>query len=116
MSDNGQRMRRAWAEWYANRVRNGIPDAAPQTGQWYRCPCCHCRTLAQPAAFIICPVCFWEDDGQGGADADEVRGANGNLSLTVARQNYIRHGACDRKFLPNVRPPLPEETDTEYTI
>jgi hypothetical protein len=117
MSENGLQKRKAWVEWYAHHVAAGSIREAPEPGQLYRCPCCHCRTLAQRRAFIICPVCFWEDDGQCDADADVVRGgANGNLSLTAARQNYIRYGACDAKFVANVRSPLPDETDTEYTI
>jgi hypothetical protein len=82
----------------------------------FRCPCCRCRTLAERGAFTICPVCFWEDDGQDDRDADSVTGANGNLSLNAARQNYLQLGACESKFIPNVRPPRPEEIDTEYTI
>jgi hypothetical protein len=39
----------------------------------------------------MCPVCWWEDDGQDDRDADEVRGGpNGVLSLTQARANYRR--------------------------
>ncbi|WP_268249705.1 CPCC family cysteine-rich protein [Streptomyces anandii] len=37
----------------------------------------------------ICPVCFWEDDGQDDHDADRVRGGpNGRLSLPEARRNF----------------------------
>ena len=35
----------------------------------------------------ICPVCFWEDDGQDDPYEDEVwAGPNGRLSLTEARR------------------------------
>ena len=41
--------------------------------------------------YVICPVCCWEDDGQDDEDAHEVRGGpNGSLSLTQARENYVR--------------------------
>lgn len=40
----------------------------------YRCPCCGHLTLCGRAGYEICPVCFWEDDGQDSHDADEVRG------------------------------------------
>lgn len=109
--------RKAWFAWYASKLTNGAANEAAQAGRLTRCPCCRCRTLAERAAFLICPVCFWEDDGQDDADANAVRGvANDDLSLTEARRNYLQYGACDPKFIPNVRPPLPEETDTEYTI
>jgi hypothetical protein len=76
----------------------------------YRCPCCCCRTLTERAGFEICPVCYWEDDGQDCHDADEVRGGpNGSLSLTQARENFRRIGATDARFVSNVRRPLPEE-------
>jgi hypothetical protein len=39
-----------------------------------RCPSCGCRTLGERDGFEICPVCFWEDDGQDDHDADVVRG------------------------------------------
>jgi hypothetical protein len=58
----------------------------------------------------MCPVCFWEDDGQDDADADVIRGGpNGQLSLTEARANYIRFGASDERSMSSVRPPRPDE-------
>jgi len=58
----------------------------------HTCPCCGERTLSRSAAYEICSRCGWEDDGQGDADADEVRGGpNVGLSLTQARANWTRH-------------------------
>ncbi len=117
MSDNGFNKRKAWFDWYYRHLANAAGSEEPPPGQAVRCPCCHCRTLTARGSYIICPVCFWEDDGQDDADADVIRGGpNGDLSLTAARQNYLQCRACDPKFLPNVRPPRPEETDTEYSI
>ena len=76
----------------------------------YRCPCCGFLTLCGRSGFEICPVCFWEDDGQDDHDADEVRGGpNGKLSLTQARENYRRCGAADKGHLPSIRKPLSTE-------
>jgi hypothetical protein len=76
----------------------------------YRCPCCRYKTLYGRAGYEICKVCFWEDDGQDDHDADDVRGGpNGALSLKQARLNFLEFGACDRKFVSNVRQPLPDE-------
>ena len=76
----------------------------------YPCPCCLNRTLGERAGFEICPVCFWEDDGQDDHDADVVRGGpNRDLSLKVARENYNRIGAADPKDLAHVRPPTKDE-------
>jgi len=66
--------------------------------------------MPERGAFTICRVCFWEDDGQDDADADVVRGgANGRLSLTMARRNFEAIGACDDDCVGAVRPPLPHE-------
>lgn len=64
--------------------------------------------------FEICPVCFWEDDGQGDADADVIRGGpNGGLSLTQARLNFKCVGACDEQFCKGVRQPSADETPSQ---
>ena len=67
-------------------------------------------TLVKRANDEICQVCFWHDDGQDDDEAELVWGGpNGSLSLTQARANYKVFGACEEKFLSNVRPPKPEE-------
>src|SRR5688572_21113282 len=59
------------------------------------CPCCASLTLPARGQYELCPVCFWEDDGQDDDDADVVRGGpNGLLSLTQAQANYAASGAC----------------------
>ena len=75
-----------------------------------RCPCCGCKTLNDRGGFEICEVCFWEDDGQDDYDADSVRGGpNGGLSLSQARINFLRFGACEESMVGNVRSPRPGE-------
>ncbi len=75
-----------------------------------RCPCCKFRTLSERGGFEICPVCFWEDDGQDEHDADVVRGGpNGSLSLRQAQLNYQRFGASEETFVDSVRPPMEDE-------
>jgi len=79
-------------------------------GSLYRCPCCASRTLRERGGFEMCPVCWWEDDGQDDHDADMVRGGpNGELSLTQARQNFQRLGASESRFAASVRKRRPEE-------
>ncbi|MVZ98080.1 hypothetical protein EUU23_10285 [Sphingorhabdus sp. IMCC26285] len=74
------------------------------------CPCCRNLTICEPAAYEICPVFFWEDDGQDDLDADIVRGGpDRDLSLIVARENFNRFGAADRKGLAHVRPATEHE-------
>ena len=75
-----------------------------------RCLCCGNRTLSAPATFELCPVCWWQDDGQDESDADVVRGGpNGTLSLTRARVNFLAYGASDPRFTGRVRLALPSE-------
>jgi hypothetical protein len=84
--------------------------APPKEGVHYRCPCCHYKTLEERGGYDICPVCFWEDDGQDDEDADTNRVFSPNhMSLTRARENYRRFGACQERLIQHVRPPLPEE-------
>ena len=94
----------AWFDEYTARL-DVQPSALP-----LRCPCCGCKTLGERVKFEICDVCFWEDDGQDDHNADVAQGGpNGSLSLTEARANYSRLGACEASMVENVRPPHPEE-------
>ncbi len=60
------------------------------------CPCCGLCTLEERYVYEICPVCWWEDDGQDNRDANEVLGGpNGKLSLTQARVNVLVYGISE---------------------
>ena len=74
------------------------------------CPCCGYLTLTRLAGGTdeVCEVCFWEDDGVQFRDPGYEGGAN-KVSLTEARENFRRFGACEREVLPHVRPPRPDE-------
>jgi hypothetical protein len=76
----------------------------------YRCPCCKFKTLFGRSHYEICPVCFWEDDGQDEHDAEEVRGGpNGGLSLRQAQSNFREFRAIERHLFQHVRAPQPDE-------
>ncbi|MEM9379758.1 MAG: CPCC family cysteine-rich protein [Planctomycetota bacterium] len=66
-----------------------------------QCPCCDYFTLEERGAFAVCPVCYWEDDGQDLDQLDVVSGPN-HISLRQARQNFERIGACDDSAVPLV--------------
>ena len=64
------------------------------------CPCCAYPTINGRAAYDICPVCGWEDDGQDDAERapsgsprpDELAsGPNHGYSLTEARENFVQY-------------------------
>jgi hypothetical protein len=76
----------------------------------FRCPCCGYRTLESPSMLALCPVCWWEDDGQEDEDAEEVRlTLSGQLSLNEARSDFVNCGASHPRFLPHVRKPFVTE-------
>lgn len=112
LSPEERERRRAWFEWYVEQLNmNSVHSSKDEVGP-FRCPCCGLRTLDERGGYDICPVCFWEDDGQDDHNADLVTGGpNGSLSLSIARQNYRSFGACEESMLENVRPPLPEELE-----
>jgi hypothetical protein len=76
----------------------------------YRCPCCKFKTLHGRGQDEICPVCFWQDDGQDESEAEEVWGGpNYSLSLRQAQRNYQKIGAVEEGVRRFVRKPLPDE-------
>ena len=80
------------------------------TDAGFRCPCCSSMTLTKPDAMELCPVCWWEDDGQDSDNPSEVHATvNGQLSLAEARQNFAAFGAAHPRFQTYVRKPLPNE-------
>lgn len=80
------------------------------SNQKYKCPCCGYLTLEAMGDYDICPVCFWEDDPYQAGHPDAAGGAN-RLSLKESRENYIKFGACEERFLCHVRKPKEEETE-----
>ena len=66
------------------------------------CPCCDYLALAECAVYLICPVCFWEDDGIDLDQPDARSGANKNLTLRQARKNFAVFGACEPSVLVHV--------------
>src|SRR5712691_9514147 len=102
--------RRHWFEEYCRKLDKSSVRRGPEPGRRFACPCCRCLTLEQRGAFEICPICFWEADGQDDHDAADILGGpNGPLSLEQARRNYAAFGACDERSRAHVRPPSPEK-------
>ena len=73
-----------------------------------QCPCCDYFTLAERGAFTVCPVCYWEDDGQDLDQLDVVSGPN-HITLRTARQNFERFGASDEGAVSLVASPEERE-------
>ena len=70
-----------------------------------QCPCCDYISLPERNNYLICPICFWEDDGQ---DLDELEKSsvpNQRITLREGRQNFLNYGACTKDMLKNVIKP-----------
>ena len=75
--------------WYAPE------DPTPK----HRCPCCDHVSLPERGSFLICPVCFWEDDGQH-LDALDIRsGPNHGITLREGRENFVELGAYRKEMV-----------------
>jgi hypothetical protein len=75
----------------------------------FPCPCCgHLVFRETPGSYEICPICFWEDDAIQLRWPDWAGGAN-RPSLDEAQRNFMRFGAMEDRFVPNVRPPTEHE-------
>lgn len=95
-----------WFEWYTTQLDKN--KKWPSFRGRFLCPCCFMPTLSERAGFDICPICFWEDDGQDSDDSDIVRGGpNHDYSLSEARNNFIKHHTMYR---PSDIKPFARET------
>ena len=86
--------RRLAAGWY------GPADPTPM----HQCPCCDYVTLPERGNYLICPVCFWEDDGTDLDALDEPSEANHGITLRLGRANFKQFGACEETMVENVVP------------
>lgn len=68
-----------------------------------QCPCCDFVSLPERGNCLICPICFWEDDGVDLANLDGYSLPN-HMTLREGRANFTRTGACDEAMLKNVLP------------
>ena len=71
--------------------------------QPFPCPCCDFFTLPARHSYLICPVCYWEDDGQDLDRLDDVSVPN-HMTLRAARRNFKSFGACEQAALSLVAP------------
>jgi hypothetical protein len=80
MSASSERVDRPFFDHCATPPGGGDPRLV----RVYCCPCCGYPTLSEPAAYEICRICSWEDDGCDGG------GPNAG-SLDEARENFRKH-------------------------
>lgn len=74
----------------------------------FPCPCCGYLVHNEPPGLHnICPICFWEDDGDQLAFPLHGGGAN-RVTLLQGQKNYLDFGACEERIKQYARPPLPD--------
>ena len=89
-------MNKDWFEWYGEQKSKQTRWAMFRDR--YLCPCCYMPTLTERRGDDICPICFWEDDGQDTDDEKIVRGGpNKDYSLREARDNFKKFMTMYRK-------------------
>jgi len=71
----------------------------------FTCPCCGYKTLTNESEYEICPICFWQDDGNQLVCANSDGGANFEVSLKQAQRNFEEFGACTKDMVKHVRKP-----------
>jgi Cysteine-rich CPCC len=78
-------------------------------GSKFPCPCCgHCVHEDPPGSYMICQVCWWEDDQVQLRWPTWAPGAN-RVSLVEAQRNYAAAGACEPRASGRARPPREDE-------
>ena len=79
------------------------------TSPRFTCPCCGHRTLDEgPAAYELCPVCHWEDEGRHDDDELTRQGPNG-MTLAEGQRRYRRYGSAALHIREQARPPRADE-------
>jgi len=60
------------------------------------CPCCHYLSIdpGEDGLWDICPVCFWENGGDG----------PNHMKLSDAQKNFEAYGVMDERFRDSVEP------------
>jgi hypothetical protein len=82
----------------------------------FPCPCCGYLVFGEPpGSYDICQICFWEDDALQLEYATTLAGGANRTTLKDAQRDFVAVGACEERFIGNVRPPTDVETrDPEW--
>jgi len=78
----------------------------------YQCPCCGFYTLESDSGhgplFDYCEVCSWQYDPVAHNEPYTIKGAN-KITLSEAKDNFLKYGASKQKYIVSARKPLQEE-------
>jgi hypothetical protein len=62
-----------------------------------QCPCCDYFSLAERRSYLICHVCYWEDDGLD-VDKLDVHSGPNHMTLREGRVNFQKFGAAQERL------------------
>lgn len=79
-------------EWYKPK------DPTPK----FQCPCCDYITLPERGMYLICPICFWEDEDIVDIHRLDFESGPNRMTLREGRANFKKIGACDENMLQYV--------------
>lgn len=83
----------------------------------FMCPCCQHFTLDARGENDICPVCWWEDDGDWSTrDELERSGPNHGLTLGEGRARYWLYGVVSEHVAKEAREPFELERNPDALI
>ncbi|HEY9853379.1 MAG TPA: DUF6714 family protein [Leptolyngbyaceae cyanobacterium] len=98
---------------------NTIPNDKMSSENRYPCPCCGYKTLdaKPPGTYLICPICFWEDNEDMTDEYEYNWSSSNQVSLRQAQRNFIEFGACEQHWLNDVRAPTVDDVrDSNWEI
>lgn len=65
------------------------------------CPCCSYQTIKERGQYMICPVCFWEDDGSN--DINHYSSVN-YMTLLEGMDNFNKYACVTEASIKTVNP------------
>lgn len=79
-----------------SEILHSIQEVEGLQEELFSCPCCEFKTLSTKGEYDICPVCFWEDDGN--RDPNYYSSPN-HMTLAQARENFVEFGGVSESSL-----------------
>ncbi len=66
----------------------------------FRCPCCCYKTIIKRGNYYVCPVCYWEDDGN---DEPSIYSSPNHMTLIEGKENFEKYGVCSISMISKVK-------------
>lgn len=91
------------------RDENILVEGEPEI--LFACPCCQYKTLKEHGQYSVCPVCFWEDDGNN----EPTRYSSPNkMTLAEGRARFKKYGVVMESALTHIKPDVKKRYFKEH--